>query len=522
REAASRARARAPAPAATAAAQRTAHRGAGAARLRAAAMGGRPWLERADLQRAQELLFALPPAGEADEARWGQRIWRKHFRAVASSLRERLERAGDAEHGRCEEGCLAKLQLLDVVAERFLGEPAGHAERARELDPALADAMARLRAHEADLFRAALRLAPAGGELSLGPAGGAGGVLACAAARPAAAPLGSAEPALAEPAAPRGSRGERGRGLLRLGVAGLCSGAQGRTIRALYLSKQEHDRQALPTDRPETMERHLFRYLGERHRGQEARDRAAAIVSAVQKYAGKDVEVAIFGKILQNRLPEQPFIHVDVIQEHVEEKLGEFLRQDPQYREALPREGAMKDLRRCGVPLECCVGIAQDMYDEKDYELVMRRLGQLVPRIAEARAQGNGKFLVPFKSFLQSLQLVWVHRRECQLQRFARVFGELDQDGDGVLSGGEVQDLAARLADAERSAPADGASDCDEESQEAEEAIIAELQAACGELLPELQGCRGATFSQCVEMFRDVISLCHSLDELQASLRCGA
>ncbi|CAK0806865.1 unnamed protein product, partial [Prorocentrum cordatum] len=509
REAASRARARAPAPAATAAAQRTAHRGAGAARLRAAAMGGRPWLERADLQRAQELLFALPPAGEADEARWGQRIWRKHFRAVASSLRERLERAGDAEHGRCEEGCLAKLQLLDVVAER-------HAERARELDPALADAMARLRAH-ADLFRAALRLAPAGGELSLGPAGGAGGVLACAAARPAAAPLGSAEPALAEPAAPRGSRGERGRGLLRLGVAGLCSGAQGRTIRALYLSKQEHDRQALPTDRPETMERHLFRPI------EEARDRAAAIVSAVQKYAGsKDVEVAIFGKILQNRLPEQPFIHVDVIQEHVEEKLGEFLRQDPQYREALPREGAMKDLRRCGVPLECCVGIAQDMYDEKDYELVMRRLGQLVPRIAEARAQGNGKFLVPFKSFLQSLQLVWVHRRECQLQRFARVFGELDQDGDGVLSGGEVQDLAARLADAERSAPADGASDCDEESQEAEEAIIAELQAACGELLPELQGCRGATFSQCVEMFRDVISLCHSLDELQASLRCGA
>jgi hypothetical protein len=289
------------------------------------------------------------------------------------------------------------------------------------------------------------------------------------------------------------------------------------TIRALYLSKQEHDKQALPGGQPETMQSHLLRYLGERYRGQESRDRAAAVVSAVQKYASKDIEVAIFGKILQNKLPEQPFIHVDVIQEHVEEKLGEFLRQDPQYRDLIPRQGAMKDLRRCGVPLELCMDIAQDMYDQQDYELVMRRLGQVVPSVAEARAQGNGKFPVPFKGFLQSLQLVWVHRRECQLRRFAGAFGELDQDGDGILSGGEVQDLAARLADVQRSAP-----DCDEELQEAEEAIIAELQAACGELLPELRGCTGATFSQCVEMFRDVISLCHSLDELQASVRSGA
>jgi len=177
----------------------------------------------------------------------------------------------------------------------------------------------------------------------------------------------------------------------------------------------------------------------------------------------------------------------------------------------------MKDLRRCGVPLERCSDIAQDMYDPQDYELVMRRLGQTVPRLAEARAQGNGKFPVPFKGFLQSLQLVWVYRRECQLRRFAGAFGEVDQDGDGVLSGIEVRDLAARLADVQRSA-----SGCDEESQEAEEAIIAELQAACGELLPELRDCPGATFSQCVDMFRDVISLCHSLDELQESLRSGA
>ncbi|CAK0879430.1 unnamed protein product, partial [Prorocentrum cordatum] len=278
--------------------------------------------------------------------------------------------------------------------------------------------------------------------------------------------------------------------------------------------QQEHDSHAHPLDQPETMQRHLFRYLEARQGGTRARERCGAVAEAIQKYAGEDVDVSIFAMVLRSRLPEQPFLNVDAVQEHVEEKLGELLSQDAGCQASL--DAARRGLRALGVPLRDCQDISQDMYEARDHGLVMARLDQVVPGLAAARAAGDQAFRVPFKTFVRTLKLVWAHAYERRLDEFASAFGKLDRDGDGLLGSAEMRELAVKMADVRRSATASTGSD--DESQEAEEAAVAALQRARDELLPSLEGRPRATFSQCVSMFKDMIDLRGSLGELQADI----
>lgn len=263
-------------------------------------------------------------------------------------------------------------------------------------------------------------------------------------------------------------------------------------VSMVYASKAEHDERCAEMREPrETMEQHLYSFLGKRY-GQRGlvEDWARAIFRAIEREATRECDIAIFGKILQNRLAENFAPVQDTLCKTVNKLLYESLQQRYPQRTPAEIDNMSRAWTRSGVPLSECERVARWMYDLADSERVLRRLRD-VPRQAQPQegAEPAETELLKYKEFLQTLVIFQMQLTEDFLADFIRLFIEVDVDEDGVVCAPQLQELLKRLGD----------------SRGLSTSMVEDLAEAREGAERSVRGRQSATFSECVEIFAGMI-----------------
>lgn len=269
-------------------------------------------------------------------------------------------------------------------------------------------------------------------------------------------------------------------------------------ITAVYASKAQHDARAAENREPtETMEQHLYAFLGRRYGTRSVvMEWASAIFRAIQKNAALEADVGVFGKILQNTLAESFPAVQDTLRDTVQQLLRTQLEQRHPQRPQAELEALWRARAKCGVPLAECEEVVRYMYNERDSaEVLARLLANADKRSAELGLMPN---TVRYRDLVQGLLAFQVQLTEAFLVDFVRLFREVDADGDGALDGAQIEELVHRLGRAE--------SGWDEEVDSPLAAARAALAEARAEAAIQCSGLQHATFSECVDLLTALVS----------------
>jgi len=267
-------------------------------------------------------------------------------------------------------------------------------------------------------------------------------------------------------------------------------------ILAVYASKAQYDAKCLEMKEPtETMEQHLYAFLGKRYGLDSAtQEWATTIFRGIQKFAPRENDVAVFGKILQNTLAESFPAVQDTLTQSANDLLRQALEDRQRHRPQTEIEALWRARSRCGVPLDECGEVLSFMYNERDADEIMDRLGQL-SRLS--MTNGGSEQLSPdslrLKDFMQILLNFQTHLTEGFLTDFVEIFRQVNTDGTGFITGAQLEDLVSRVSYVTAV----------EEGRLSGRALFD----AKAEAMTSIQRFKkGATFSQCVDLFKGLIS----------------
>merc|ERR1719281_1984092 len=115
------------------------------------------------------------------------------------------------------------------------------------------------------------------------------------------------------------------------------------------------------------MEQHLYSFLTKRYVTKPAiMEWASSIFRAIQRFAGHECDVAVFGKILQNSLAESFPAVQDTLRATVQQLLRAQLEQKHSHRPPAEIEALWGDRLRRGVPVSECDEVVCYMFNEQD------------------------------------------------------------------------------------------------------------------------------------------------------------
>lgn len=247
------------------------------------------------------------------------------------------------------------------------------------------------------------------------------------------------------------------------------------------------------------MEQHLYSFLTKRYVTKPViMEWASAIFRAIQRFAGSECDVAVFGKILQNSLSESFPAVQDTLRATVQQLLRAQLEQKHSQRSPTEIDALWRDRLRSGVPLNECDEVVCYMFNEQDSSDVCSRL----KTFAAGRPSPVSEMpVVPYRDFVQQLLHFQMQLTVDFLSDFVAIFREVDSDDDGAIADGELEELVDRLADVRNAVSASAL----------EQARTAALESiAKREEDHNASGGTGtfgrATFSECVDLFTELIS----------------
>uniref|UniRef100_A0A7S4V0U3 EF-hand domain-containing protein n=1 Tax=Alexandrium monilatum TaxID=311494 RepID=A0A7S4V0U3_9DINO len=263
-------------------------------------------------------------------------------------------------------------------------------------------------------------------------------------------------------------------------------------ISMVYASKAQHDERCIEMREPrETMEQHLYSFLGKRYGHKSlVEEWARAIFRAIEREAPRECDIAVFGKILQNKLAENFAPVQDTLCKTVVKLLRESLQQRHPQRIAADIDAMCRAWTRTGVPLAECEKAVRYMYDDVDSERVLQRLREM-PRQAQPQegAEPADTDLLRYRAFVQTLVGFQMQLTEEFLADFVELFAEVDTDDDGIVNGPQLLELIRRLGS--RDGLGAAAAEALDEARAAAESAV--------------RGRQSATFSECVELFNGMI-----------------
>jgi len=271
-------------------------------------------------------------------------------------------------------------------------------------------------------------------------------------------------------------------------------------IHSVYASKAQHDLKCQQEkETTETMEQHLYSYLGKRYGLKSViQEWASSIFRAIKKIAPRENDVAVFGKILQNTLAES----FPSVQDQLRQTVQNFLRSNLEERHARRPQAEIEALWRarvrCGVPLTECEEVVKYMYNDSDSEEIMQRLAY-ASQNASDRSEPLSPDSVSMKDTMQVLLFFQMGLTEAFLSDFVEIFRKVDTSGDGVLSYQSLEELIRQVGYVE---PFQG--NIDEEGYAVENTVLTEAKATAHTAIRRFR--KGATFSQCVELLTGLIS----------------
>lgn len=271
-------------------------------------------------------------------------------------------------------------------------------------------------------------------------------------------------------------------------------------IHSVYASKAQHDLKCQQEkETTETMEQHLYSYLGKRYGLKSViQEWASSIFRAIKKIAPRENDVAVFGKILQNTLAES----FPSVQDQLRQTVQNFLRSNLEERHARRPQAEIEALwrarSRCGIPLTECEEVVKYMYNDSDSEEIMQRLAY-ASQNASDRSEPLSPDSVSMKDTMQVLLFFQMGLTEAFLSDFVEIFRKVDTSGDGVLSYQNLEELIRQVGYVEPFQQ-----NIDEEFSTVEDPVLAEAKTTAHTAIRRFR--KGATFSQCVELLTGLIS----------------
>lgn len=256
-----------------------------------------------------------------------------------------------------------------------------------------------------------------------------------------------------------------------------------------------------------TMEYQLYDFLRKHYSLKSAiKEKAGLVFRAIRRYAPKENDVAVFGKILQNTLP----VSFKAVQDLLSSTCLAQLRQ--QLEERYPKKpgheiDALWSVRlRSGFPLEECIDVVRFMYNDKDSEEIIIRV-EHASNLAASSSKNHEpiqKDCVRLKDFLHIILTYQMNLTEFHLSDFIQIFHQVNRDHSGVLTNDELQELVRRVGYLD--AHEDGKQDNDDS---AHGTVLLDATAAAMATVRRYK--KGATFSQSADLLAG-----------QISARCGA
>jgi hypothetical protein len=268
---------------------------------------------------------------------------------------------------------------------------------------------------------------------------------------------------------------------------------------SVYSAKLQDDARRADLEEPlVTMETFLYSFLGKRYGLKSVvHEWSTAIFRTIQKYAQSEMDVMVFGKILQNKLAESFASVQDTVRATVQMLLKKNIEQRHPSRCKPELDELWRSLLKA-VPRQECVEVVRYMYNERDCEIVLERLEQ-ASHLAKAESQDGSSELecIPYKAFLRILLSFQMNLTEGFLTDFQKFFREIDQTGHGTLNPIQLEELVQRLAteDLQDSRGNPG-------EEEARQHVV-EVQ---NEVLAQIRQVRSATFSESVDLCTPLIS----------------
>lgn len=287
-------------------------------------------------------------------------------------------------------------------------------------------------------------------------------------------------------------------------------------IDSVYSSKRNYDAQCQRRNMATTtLEKHLYEYLKERYEVKASiQEWCSAIFKAVQKYSPRESYVAVFGKVLQNTMAESFTTVQDTLQRTISDLLMNGLKDKYPSRPQSELASIFQARVRCGFPLSECSEVVKYMYNEGDAEKLLVKLSHVSKKSAAVESASvtvnrfgdkmdardgdrQGESLSPdsvrLKDLEQLLLSFQMSLTEAFLKEFVEIFREIDTDQDGILKFKELEELVRRIGYVEELEELGGPATV--------------LLEAKNTTFVQVQRCqKGATFSECVDMFTSLIS----------------
>lgn len=269
-------------------------------------------------------------------------------------------------------------------------------------------------------------------------------------------------------------------------------------IALVYQSKADCDSKADP-DNIQTMEMHFYTYIAQHYGMHAVKEWASAIFNAIKKFSDNEVRVAAFGKILQNRLPEDFPRTLESLNKKLQDSFKEKIEEsNPQESVEMLWQASLLGRDRFGLHLSDYSDIVLHLYNHDDGREVMKRLQQECKKYT---SDANNTCSLPpdcirLQDLCQVVCLFQMTLTENFLADFIAMFnavsGESHQEKGSAecLERGQLTELVRRLS----------------HMQGLSHAQAAPLLEAREKATSHVLRVQRATFSQCVSMFSDLIS----------------
>lgn len=263
-------------------------------------------------------------------------------------------------------------------------------------------------------------------------------------------------------------------------------------VQSVVHSKEEYDNKRQFTGDPsETMEQHLHTYLNKRYNEYKVvREWVHEIILAIKKYGDQDCEIAVFGKILSNRLSESFTSVQETLKSSVHKLLHGFVAHKNCHRSPAEIDAVMKARLARGVPFSEAESVVKYMYNEQDSSVVLRKVKAAVARwSSNSRAEPDS---LRYRDLVQILKRFQADLTESFLEDFIGAFKDIDLDADGVIQNAEMKNLTQSMM-----------MGFDSDIHAADATALSD---AATQVMLIIEERERATYSECVDIFTDLIS----------------
>jgi len=258
-------------------------------------------------------------------------------------------------------------------------------------------------------------------------------------------------------------------------------------------TKSEKDDQCRNDNKPlETLESHLYDFLESFHKSgdtDEIKDWFLAMSKAIRNDASFDWEISVFGKMLQNNLPESFITNQRVLRENAEKMLRKIVVSD---------EWASRMYE--GISVDKYEEVIRHLFNQKDANEIMRRIKDPVRKTAKQRllvVQSLSRGKVKYQHAMEVLMTFNMNLQDDFLVDFNQIFRKVDTSRDGYINNSQIMDLVRRVA----TIPG---------VREGTDAYSLLLDAKAA-TLRSVKRLRRATYSELVEKFTDLLGARWSL-----------